>query len=139
MISGPAFARRGEALESVALVGIDPPRYQRIIPLIPDDIIAGALRVGAGDAVIGRQLAERPRPARGRQVAAGWPAQGRESVVNVAGIFELGVRELDPRYVYLDLKQTQSLLDLPGGVDRHRRDRGRHLSAQTPWPRASPA
>src|SRR5688572_2018940 len=26
LVSGPAFGRRGEALESVALVGIDPPR-----------------------------------------------------------------------------------------------------------------
>jgi lipoprotein-releasing system permease protein len=42
--------------------------------------------------------------------------EGREAQLNVAGIFELGVRELDQRYVYLDLKQTQSLLDLPGGV-----------------------
>src|SRR5690606_20063585 len=41
---------------------------------------------------------------------------GREAVVNVAGIFELGVRELDSRYVYVDLKQAQSLLALPGGV-----------------------
>src|SRR5690606_26764714 len=41
---------------------------------------------------------------------------GREAIVNVAGIFELGVRELDSRYVYLDLKQAQALLGLPGGV-----------------------
>ena len=26
------------------------------------------------------------------------------------------MRELDARYVYLDLKQAQTLLDLPGGV-----------------------
>ncbi len=38
------------------------------------------------------------------------------AVVNIAGIFELGVRELDARYVYLDLKQAQSLLGLPGGI-----------------------
>src|SRR5690606_18495705 len=42
--------------------------------------------------------------------------EGREAVVDVAGIFELGVRELDARYVYLDLKQAQTLLALPGGV-----------------------
>ena len=42
--------------------------------------------------------------------------EGRETVVNVAGVFELGVRELDARYVYLDMKQAQSLLDLPGGA-----------------------
>jgi lipoprotein-releasing system permease protein len=33
VISGPAIARRGVARASVALLGIDPPRYQRIIPL----------------------------------------------------------------------------------------------------------
>ncbi len=37
-------------------------------------------------------------------------------MVSSSGIFELGVRELDERYVYMDLKQAQSLLDLPGGV-----------------------
>src|SRR5699024_1087824 len=42
--------------------------------------------------------------------------EGRERVMRVAGIFELGVRELDARYVYLDLRQAQILLDLPGGV-----------------------
>jgi lipoprotein-releasing system permease protein len=42
--------------------------------------------------------------------------EGREAQLDIAGIFELGVRELDQRYVYLDLKQTQSLLNLPGGV-----------------------
>ena len=114
IISGPAFARRGSALQSVALVGIDIPRYQKIIP-IQDDIIAGELRVGAGDAVIGKQLAydlglrvgDKLRLEAGQEVV---------SVVNVAGIFELGVRELDSRYVYLDMKQAQSLLAIPGGA-----------------------
>jgi lipoprotein-releasing system permease protein len=114
VISGPAFARRGNAVESVALVGIDPSRYQRIIP-IGDDIIAGRLHVGAGDAVIGRLLADDlgVRVGDKFRLVAG---QGREAQLNIAGIFELGVRELDQRYVYLDLKQTQSLLNLPGGV-----------------------
>jgi len=114
VVSGPAFAFRGNAVESVALVGIDPVRYQRIIP-IGDDIVAGTLRVGAGDAVIGRLLADDlcARVGDKLRLAAG---EGREALLNIAGIFELGVRELDQRYVYLDLKQTQSLLGLPGGV-----------------------
>ena len=114
VISGPAFARRGDALQSVALVGIDPPRYQRIIP-VQDDMIAGAFRVGSGDAVIGRQLAIDLGMSAGDKLRLDG-GQGRESVVNVAGIFELGVRELDARYVYLDMKQAQSLLDLPGAA-----------------------
>lgn len=114
MISGPAFARRGEALESVALVGIDAARYQRIIP-IQEDVVAGVFRIGAGDAVVGKQLAAELGLRVGDKLRLDG-GQGRESVVNVAGIFELGVRELDARYVYLDMKQAQSLLDLPGAA-----------------------
>jgi lipoprotein-releasing system permease protein len=114
LISGPAFARRGEALQSVALVGIDAPRYLRIIP-VTDDIVAGVFRIGAGDAVIGNQLAIDLGMRVGDKLRLDG-GQGRESVVNVAGIFELGVRELDARYVYLDMKQAQSLLNLPGAA-----------------------
>ncbi len=114
VISGPAFARRGEALASVALVGIDATRYQRIIP-IQDDVIAGVFRIGAGDTVIGKQLAEDLGLRVGDKLRLDG-GQGRDSVVNVAGIFELGVRELDARYVYLDMKQAQSLLNLPGAA-----------------------
>ncbi|HEY9142806.1 MAG TPA: ABC transporter permease [Arenimonas sp.] len=114
VISGPAFARRGEAIESVALVGIDAERYQRIIP-ISEDIVAGRFRIGAGDTVIGSQLAEDLGLGVGDKLRLDG-GQGRETVVNVAGIFELGVRELDARYVYLDMKQAQSLLDLPGAA-----------------------
>lgn len=114
LVSGPAFALRGNARESVAVVGMDPPRYLRIIPL-EEDLIAGQLRVGAGDALIGRTLADNLGAGVGDKfrLEAG---DDRTAQLNVAGIFELGVRDLDERYVYLDLKQAQSLLDLPGGV-----------------------
>jgi lipoprotein-releasing system permease protein len=114
VISGPAFARRGEALQSVALIGIDAARYRRIIP-IQNDIVAGVFRVGAGDAVIGKQLAADLGLRVGDKLRLDG-GQGRESVVNIAGLFELGVRELDTRYVYLDMKQAQSLLNLPGAA-----------------------
>ncbi|MGB3460736.1 MAG: ABC transporter permease [Rhodanobacter lindaniclasticus] len=114
LVSGPAFARRGNTLESVALMGIDEARYQKIIP-IRNDIVAGHFRVGAGDAVIGSRLARDLGLRVGDKLRLD-AGQGRDSVVNVAGIFELGVRELDSRYVYLDMKQAQSLLGLPGAA-----------------------
>jgi len=114
VISGPAIARRGVARASVALLGIDPPRYQLIIPLA-DDLIAGRFMVGAGNAVIGKELAKDLGLGIGDKLRLD-AGEGREAVVDIAGIFELGVRELDSRYVYLDLKQAQTLLDLPGGI-----------------------
>ena len=114
VISGPAIARRGVARASVALLGIDPVRYQQIIPLAKD-LIAGQFTVGAGHAVIGKELARHLGLGIGDKLRLD-AGEGREAVVDIAGIFELGVRELDARYVYLDLKQAQTLLDLAGGV-----------------------
>lgn len=113
-VTGPAFVRRGDALESVALVGTDLERYQKIIPL-EDYLISGELRVGADDVLIGSELAKNLGVQVGSKLRIE-TGQQNNAVVNIVGIFDLGVRELDARYVYLDLKQAQSLLNLPGGV-----------------------
>jgi lipoprotein-releasing system permease protein len=114
VVSGPAFGRRGDALQSVALVGVDLPRYLRVIRL-DENMVDGRLEVGSGNALVGSQLARDLGLRTGGKLRLD-AGGGREAIVNVAGIFELGVRELDARYVYLDLKQAQSLLALPGGV-----------------------
>ncbi len=130
-VSGPGFVRRGEALESVILVGTDLARYQNIIPL-DEYLISGELRVGADNVLIGSELAKdlgvevgsKLRLDTGQDSSSnnnlsnnlGSNLSNNSAVVNIAGIFELGVRELDARYVYLDLKQAHSLLGLPGGI-----------------------
>ena len=130
-VSGPGFVQRGEALESVILVGTDLVRYQNIIPL-DEYLISGELRVGADNVLIGSELAKdlgvevgsKLRLDTGQDSSSsnnlsnniGSNLSNNSAVVNIAGIFELGVRELDARYVYLDLKQAQSLLNLPGGI-----------------------
>jgi lipoprotein-releasing system permease protein len=114
VVSGPALAQRAAARSSVALVGIDPERYQQIIAITPH-LIAGQFIVGGGHAVIGSDLAQNLGLVMGDKLRLD-AGEGRTAVVDVAGIFDLGVRELDSRFVYLDLKQTQTLLDLPGGV-----------------------
>ncbi len=114
VVSGPGFARRGDVVKSITLVGMEPERYEKIIP-ISKDIVQGVFKVGAGDAVIGQQLADDLGIRVGNRMRIETGA-GRGAVVTIAGIFELGVRELDSRYVYLDMKQTQSLLGLFGAV-----------------------
>ncbi|MDN5565262.1 MAG: ABC transporter permease [Psychrobacter sp.] len=124
-VSGPGFVRRGEALESVILVGTDLARYQQIIPL-DEYLVSGELRVGADNVLIGSELAKnlgvqvgsklRLDTAQDSSAIDNGAGINDSAVVNIAGIFELGVRELDARYVYLDLKQAQSLLSLPGGI-----------------------
>ncbi len=74
----------------VSLLGIDPPRYRRIIAL-EEAIVAGAFRLQAHDALIGRQLAADLGLRVGDKLRLD-AGQGQESVVSVAGIFQLGVR-----------------------------------------------
>ena len=40
MVTGAAFAARGTASRAVALIGVDPERYARIVKL-PENIVAG--------------------------------------------------------------------------------------------------
>ncbi|MBT9532152.1 MAG: ABC transporter permease, partial [Pseudomonas sp.] len=114
LISGPALARRGQARASVVLLGIDPVRYAQIIPLA-DDLLAGSVSIQAGHALIGSELAKDLGLRLGDKLRLD-AGEGREAIVDITGIFNLGVRELDTRNVYLDLKQAQTLLNLPGGV-----------------------
>ncbi|VUZ25339.1 Lipoprotein-releasing system transmembrane protein LolE [uncultured Comamonas sp.] len=114
LISGPAFARRGQASVSVTLLGIDPPRYRRIVDL-ENAILHGQFRLHAEDALIGHQLAADLGLRVGDKLRLD-AGQGSERVVSIVGIFQMGVRELDARYVYLNMQQVQSLLRLPGAA-----------------------
>lgn len=114
LISGPAFAQKGSARASIALMGIDPERYDGIIEL-ENYLREGRFTVGASNVLIGQQLAEDLGLRTGDKLRLD-AGDNRQAVMDVAGVFELGVRELDSRYVYTDLKQAQTLLDLPGGV-----------------------
>jgi len=89
VVSGPAFAQRGEAQESVALVGMDPERYQKIIPL-KEYMISGQLRVGADDVLIGSQLAKDLGVQVGSKLRLD-TGQDNSTVVNISGIFELSL------------------------------------------------
>ena len=115
VVSGPAFARKGEVFKSISILGIDPPRYEKIIP-ISTDIVSGRFKVGAGDAVIGKILADDLGLRTGNKLRIE-SGDGRAAVVTIAGNFEIGVRDLDARFVYVDLKQAQSLLGLYGGIN----------------------
>jgi lipoprotein-releasing system permease protein len=113
-VTGPGFARKGDAVVSVAILGIDPDRYRRIIPL-DKSITSGLLRVDAGEVVIGQLLADDLGLRVGDKLRLQGVA-GRSSTLNVVGIFSLGVREVDQRFVYLGMQPAQSLLDLAGGA-----------------------
>ncbi len=114
LASGPALARRGAASRSVVILGIEPERYMRIVP-VQDSLQEGRFAIVGNDIAIGRQLATELGARLGDRLRLD-AGDGRADVFTIVGIFELGVRDIDQRFVYTALKPAQSLLDLPGGV-----------------------
>jgi lipoprotein-releasing system permease protein len=114
MVTGPAFALRGSANKSIALVGIDPERFRRIVRM-DERIVAGRYRIAPGEAVIGAELAGDLGASVGDRIRI-QTADKADDVFLVTGIFDVGVKELNLRWVLVPLKTAQSLLSLPGGL-----------------------
>lgn len=112
--SGPAFAVRGDASKAVTLLGIDPERYNRVVDLA-GRLAAGELRVGAGEAVIGIELAKDLGAEIGDKLRL-TGAGGQAETLTVTGLFDLGNKGVNARNVYVGLRTGQTLLDLVGGV-----------------------
>lgn len=112
--AGSALAVRGDATRAVSIVGIEPESYFRIVRL-PDNIVAGTVRLSSQDIVIGTELARYLGIGVGDRLTltAGVRTSG---ALTVTAIFDLGSRPVNERYVYVPLRTAQSLLDLIGGV-----------------------
>ena len=119
MVSGPAFALRGDASKSVAVLGIDPARYDRIVA-VGEKLVAGAFRLGPDDAVIGKELAKDLGLAVGDRFRLLTAETGTPVTQNftVTGVVDLGVRDLNRRSVYVAFRTAQTLLSLPGGASQ---------------------
>ena len=112
--SGPAFAVRGDASKAVTLLGIEPAGYNRVVDLA-GRLAAGALRVGAGETVIGIELAKDLGAEVGDKLRL-TGAEGQAETLTVTGLFDLGNKGVNARNVYVGLRTGQTLLDLVGGV-----------------------
>lgn len=117
MATGAGLALRGEASRSIALVGVELERYDRIVGL-RGKVVAGEARLGPGDAMIGRDLAADLGLRVGDRVSVvvAGPQGNVADDARVTALVDLGVRELNRRTVYVPLRTAQSLIGLPGGV-----------------------
>lgn len=112
--SGPALALRGQGNRSVALIGIVPDAYRRVVRM-DDKMVRGRFEVSGTEALIGTELAADLGVGVGDRIRVG-TAGGRGETLTVAGLFDLGNRDLNRRWVFVPLRLAQTLLDVPGGV-----------------------
>lgn len=114
VVSGPAFAVRGQANKSVALLGVDAERYRRIVRM-DDNMTRGRFEVEGTHALIGIELAKDLGVTLGDKIRV-VTADRRDEQLTITGLFDMGNKDLNRRWVFVTLKLAQSLLDLPGGV-----------------------
>ncbi len=114
MANGAALAQRGEGSRAIALVGIELERYDRIA-LLSEKIIAGRFQLAAGEAIIGKELAEDLGVQLGDRLIIS-PGRGNSDAVRAVAIYDAGVRDVNRRNVYVPLRSAQSLLGITGGV-----------------------
>lgn len=116
VVNGAALAQRGEASRAISLIGVDLEGYDRIVAL-RTRIVAGAARVAPGEALVGRQLAEDLGLVVGdRFVVRAGGGNGIADTFKIAGLFDLGSRDLNRRFVYVTQTSAQNLLGIPGGM-----------------------
>ena len=113
MTSGAALARRGEATRAVVLTGVELERYDRIVNL-RDKLIAGTFRIGPGEALVGKTLADDLGVRVGDRITVSTDA--RADAVRITGMVDLGIKDLNRRVVIVPIRSAQSLLGLPGGA-----------------------
>ena len=112
-VTGAGLAVRGEATKSIALIGVELERYERIVHL-SSKIVAGEARLGPGEGIIGRELADDLGVRVGDRI--GLITGGVTDSLRVTALVDLGVRELNRRTVIVPLRTAQSLAGLPGGA-----------------------
>ena len=112
-VSGAGLAVRGEATKSIALIGVELGRYELIVGL-SNKIVAGEARLGPGEGIIGRELADDLGVRVGDRI--GLITGGVTDSLRVTALVDLGVRDLNRRTVIVPLRTAQSLAGLPGGA-----------------------
>jgi lipoprotein-releasing system permease protein len=117
LVSGAGLAVRGEATKSVALMGVELDRYDRIVQL-RSKVVAGVARLGPGEGILGRELADDLGVRVGDRVnvVAGTGVAAVSDDLRVTALVDLGVRDLNRRTVIVPLRAAQNLLGLPGGA-----------------------
>ena len=113
MVSGAGLALRGEAVQSIALMGVDLDRYDRVVGLRAK-VVSGSARLLPGEAIIGRELAQDLGLRVGDRLAV-QTGSSSESL-RVTALVDLGVKDLNRRTVIVPLRTAQNLLALPGGA-----------------------
>jgi lipoprotein-releasing system permease protein len=116
VLTGSAVLRSAHKSESIRVYGFRLEDHLRVSDLA-SQVVEGSLadyRDSANAAMVGREMADRLQLALGDSCEL--LAEGQARRYRVAAIYETGVSEIDRSRVYLNLRETRSLLKKPDGA-----------------------
>ena len=115
VVNGSGFAIRGSQVKPISFRGVDPARANGIIDL-KAKMKKGAYDVSGQNCVIGVDLA--------RDLGVGLKdkirvrsSKSRELTLNISGIFDSGISDVNLRSFFVSLNNAQHLLDLVGYIN----------------------
>ena len=116
-VLGSGLAIRGEATKSISLIGVELDRYDHIVH-IRSKVVEGQARLGPGEGMLGRDLANDlgVRVGDRLNLSTSTSTGSVTDSLRVTALVDLGVRELNRRTVIVPLRTAQSLVSLPGGA-----------------------
>lgn len=114
-VTGPGFVLMGTNVQPITYHGVDPLRANRITNLSAN-MREGAYDVSGTNCVIGVGLAKE-LGIRLKDKLRTRSGRGRETIFTVAGIFDVGIEEINLRSFYISLTNGQRLLNLVGYIN----------------------
>lgn len=114
IVSGAGQIGRGQAQRAVTLRGIEPADFDRIISL-QTRMREGVWQVSGDGALIGTELAKDLGARLGDRLRV-LVDEDHSATVRVQGIFDLGAKDVNARWVLLPLRSAQTVLGLDGGI-----------------------
>jgi lipoprotein-releasing system permease protein len=113
-VAAAGLAVRGDASRSIALTGIEPEEYFKIVGL-PEYIVLGHPTLTSEDIIVGMELAKDLSVTLGDKLNV-TAAGGVTRALTVSAIFDLGNKGANARSTFVSLRTAQTLAGLVGGV-----------------------
>jgi lipoprotein-releasing system permease protein len=113
-MSGSALVTRGDASRAIAVSGVEPDSYFKIIR-IPDFLVSGKASLATDEIIVGTDFATNLGAALGDKLNMR-AASGNSVVLRITGLFDLGNKFANESNSFVALRTAQSLLGQAGAV-----------------------
>ena len=114
VVSGNAQVVQGATIKSLSIIGVEPDSYFGIVK-VPSLIVSGSAELTTQNVLVGTDFARKMGVVVGDKIRV-TALSGRQLMLVIGGIFDLGNRGANERTAYISLRTAQSLMAVKGGV-----------------------